>query len=258
MHCDVGIVKKCLMERDKFVAEEDLNEMALRLKMLGILQLEAEYTKMILSMRDDRFNPEHPSASSLPLDRLIICLLHCPMRTHEKVLTLIMQAACSNRLPNKSEPILDDITIILRRLGKLPETWTYKMDDTNKSTVQKIKMHWDQSKQVFQEANLDDLSAIIRLAIPRGNRGNWIKFMAQYVKCITLMTVSRDYTAADLECLEMYCDDTFRLLVTYCGGQAAVTNYFHYLGSHYVWMCHNYGNIWRPQRVCGSFQQDFE
>jgi hypothetical protein len=175
--------------------------MTLRLQMQEILQLEEEYSKMTLCMKDDRFSPGHPSASALPLDRLIICVLHCPMRTHEKVLTLILHEACQNRLPHKSKPILDEITVILRRLGKLPSSWSYKMDDTNKSTVQKIKMHWDESKHIFQLANLEELSTIIRLAIPRGNRGNWNKFMAQYVKCIALMTVSRDYTAADLVCL---------------------------------------------------------
>ena len=243
MHCDIEIVKKCLSERR--IGIDNLDAMTLRLQMQEILQLEEEYSKMTLCMKDDRFSPGHPSASALPLDRLIICVLHCPMRTHEKVLTLLLHEACQNKLPQKSKPILDEIAVIVRRLGKLPSSWSYQMDDNNKSTVQKIKMHWDQSKQIFQMANLEELSSIIRLAIPRGNRSNWIKFMSQYVKCIALMTVSRDYTAADLVCLEMYCTETFRLLVKHCGGQDAVTNYFHYLGSHYVWMCSIYGNIWR-------------
>jgi hypothetical protein len=44
----------------------------------------------------------------------------------------------------------------------------------------------------------------------------------------------------------VYCNATFTLLVAHCGGQSAVTNYFHYIGSgHIVWMCRAYGNIWR-------------
>ncbi len=67
--------------------------------------------------------------------------------------------------------------------------------------------------------------------------------MEQYVKCINLMTVSRDYTDADLLQLELHCDETFRRLVAHCGGKSAVTNY---IGSnHVVWMCNLYGNIWR-------------
>jgi hypothetical protein len=168
------------------------------------------------------------------------------MRTHEKVLTLLMEQACQHRLPKKSKPILDSIALILRRIGNLPDTWTYKMDDKHKSLVAKIRMHFDQSKHVFSEANMGELHNIINLAIPRANRANWILFMEQYVKCISLMTVSRDYTEADLSQLELYCDETFRLLVAHCGGKSAVTNYFHYIGSgHVVWMCSLYGNIWR-------------
>ena len=60
------------------------------------------------------------------------------------------------------------------------------------------------------------------------------------------MTVSRDYSDEDIDLLEVYCDTTYRLLISHCGGQAAVSNYFHYIGSgHLVWMCRAYGNIWR-------------
>jgi hypothetical protein len=70
--------------------------------------------------------------------------------------------------------------------------------------------------------------------------------MQQYIKLIDLMTVTRDYTDADLDQLELYSKETFRLLVRHCGGKAAVSNYFHYIGSgHIVWMCRAFGNIWR-------------
>ena len=245
MFCDIAIVKKCLSERKEVVGNVERHS-SLRLRMQGILQLEIEYTKMILCMRDVRFSIAHPSAQCIPLDRLVICFLHCPMRTHEKVLSLLLQAACSNKLPHKSKPILDSICVIIRRLGKLPDTWTYKMDDKNKALVSKIKMHFDQSKHIFREENLVALSDIVRLSIPRYNQANWMSFITQYIKCIELMTESRDYTEADLLQLEVYCDETFRLLIAHCGGKAAVTNYFHYIGAgHVVWMCRNFGNIWR-------------
>ena len=105
--------------------------------MQKILQLEQEYAKMTLCMRDKRFHSDHPSAQGVPVDRLIICILHCPMRTHEKVLSLLMQQACFNKTPKKSKAVLDKIVVILRRIGKLPNTWTYKMDDVNKSHIAK-------------------------------------------------------------------------------------------------------------------------
>jgi hypothetical protein len=214
--------------------------------MLGILQLEQELTKMTMYIRDERFSPTHPSARGIPLDRIILCLLHLPMRTHEKVLTLLFHSACENRTVAKSKPILDAMVGILRRLGNMSDKWTYKMDEKNTTIVQKIKLHWDQSKTIFKEANLKDLKYVIKLAIPLDNQDNWFLFLQTYIKCVGLLTVSRDYTEQDLQQLEELCDESFRLLVAHCGGDKAVTNYFHYLGAgHVVWMCHMRGNIWR-------------
>jgi hypothetical protein len=212
--------------------------------MQKILQLEAEFAKMTMYMRDKRFI--EGQGDSIPLDRLILCTLHCPMRTHEKVLTLLMQQCCMNRLPKKSKPLLDALAVILRRIGNLGDEWTYQMDEDNASRVQKTKMHWDQSKHIFKTEHLSQLNNIIRLAVPGDKQANWKLFMAQYIKCIELMTVSRDYTEADLVQLNLYCDETYRLLVTFCGGKDAVSNYFHYIGAgHIVFMCRAFGNIWR-------------
>ena len=179
------------------------------------------------------------------MDRLLICILHCPMRTHEKIINMLMESACHNRVLNKSVPILDAIAGIIRRIGKLGDDWTYKMDDTS-GGLQKIEMHWDQSKHIFKTEHMGDLKKIIRLAVAPEKQANWVLFIAQYIKCIDLMTVSRDYTDEDLEQLEVYCDETWHLLISFCGGNAAVTNYFHYIGSgHYLWMCRRYGNLWR-------------
>jgi hypothetical protein len=133
----------------------------------------------------------------------------------------------------------------LRSLGKLKDAWTYEWISGAKC-VSKVKLHWDQSKRIFSEDNMVSLIAIIRLAIRTDEQVYWITFMAQYIKLIDLMTVSRDYSDEDIDLLEVYCDTTYRLLISHCGGQAAVSNYFHYIGSgHLVWMCRAYGNIWR-------------
>jgi hypothetical protein len=243
--CDLGIVRKCLLERGIHIAY-GVTDASLRLQMQEILQLEDEYARMTLAIRDSRFDPGHPSAQAVPVERLIVCMLHCPMRTHEKVLTMLMQSACQHRTLQKSKPILDSIAAIIRQIGNLPDTWTYKMDDGNKGTVAKVKMHFDQSKHIFAKANMGELKKIIRLAIPFHNRKNWMLFLKAYIKLIELLTTSRDYTEADLLQLEGSCDETYRLLIAHCGGKAAVTNYFHYIGSgHIVWMCRRFGNIWR-------------
>lgn len=244
MHCEIGIVNTCLAERK--VECQGMNDASKRLRMQGILQLEHEYAKMTMYMRDQRFRPTHSSYKAIPMDRMILCLLHLPMRTHEKVLTLLFHSACENRTYKKSKPILDAMVVILRRLGNMSENWTYKMDEKNTTIVQKIKLHWDQSKGIFKTENLKDLHYIIKLAIPAHNQANWGLFLEKYVSCIHLLTVSRDYSCEDVDHLEKLCDETYRLLVTHCGGEKAVTNYFHYLGSgHVVWMCKSMGNIWR-------------
>jgi hypothetical protein len=244
MHCDIRIVTKCLTDRN--VACQGMNEVSKRRRMQSILQLEQEYTKMTMYMRDKRFSPTHPSSLGIPMDRIILCLLHLPMRTHEKVLTLLFHSACEHRTHKKSKPILDAMVVILRRLGNMSENWTYKMDEKNTTIVQKIKLHWDQSKSIFKPEHLKDLEHIVKLAVPAPNQANWILFLKQYIACINLLTVSRDYTAKDLEELELACDETYRLLVAHCGGDKAVTNYFHYIGAgHVLWMCQMRGNIWR-------------
>ena len=244
MHCDITIVNQCLAERH--VSFHGLAEAAKRSKMLGILQLEQELTKMTMYMRDQRFTPTHASARALPMERIILCLLHLPMRTHEKVLTLLFHSACEGRTHKKSKPVLDAMASILRRIGNMSGNWTYKMDEKNTTIVQKIKLPWDQSKTIFKEENMKELQYLVRLAVPHDNQAHWVSFLREYIKCINLLTVSRDYTTNDLKQLELSGDETFRLLVAHCGGDKAVTNYFHYIGAgHVLWMCQLRGNIWR-------------
>jgi hypothetical protein len=167
------------------------------------------------------------------------------MRTHEKVLTMLFLQACQNRLPAKSKLILDDMVVIIRRLANLKETWSYVWEK-DAQVVGKVKLHWDQSKQIFTDDNMCELELLIRLAVRPEQQANRKVFMVAYIKMISLLTVSRDYSDDDLDDLELYCNETCRLLVEHCGGISAVTNYFHYIGSgHVMWMCRAYGNIWR-------------
>jgi hypothetical protein len=247
MLCPMKIVLASLVSRKIKVPERATGAIGLRLRLQlrALLQLEQEYTRMTMHMRDTRFSSTHVSAKAVPLERLILCVLHCPMRTHEKVLTMLFQKACEHRMPNKSKEILDEMVVIIRRLGKLQDTWTYVWEK-GAQCVSKVKLHWDQSKRIFMEENMDDLRSLIQLAVHPTEQSYWVAFVVQYIKCIDLLTVTRDYSTEDIDQLEVYCNATFTLLVTHCGGQSAVTNYFHYIGSgHVVWMCRAYGNIWR-------------
>ncbi len=101
--------------------------------------------------------------------------------------------------------------------------------------VEKVKLHWDQSKHIFQESNMGDLSTLVRLAIVDAiAQAHWVLFLDQYIKLIGLLTVSRDYTDEDIVLLQQYQDQTYKLLVAHCEGIDAITNYFHYLGVGHV------------------------
>ncbi len=125
MYCPISIVIASLKTRKvKFPLGK--NHLLLRLQLRDILQLEQEYTRMTLHMKDDGFSASHTSEKSICVGRLVLCMLHLPMRTQETVLTLLLQHACQNRTPKKSTPILDEMVAMIRRLARLKSTWTYK------------------------------------------------------------------------------------------------------------------------------------
>jgi hypothetical protein len=132
MFCPIKVVLASLATRKIKVPAQatGANARHLRLQLRSILQLEQEHTRMTIHIRDTRFSAGHPSAQSIPLERLILCTLHCPMRTHEKVLTMLFLQACQNRLPAKSKQILDDMVVTIRRLANLKETWSYVWENT--------------------------------------------------------------------------------------------------------------------------------
>ena len=149
MYCPIKVVIASLATRKIKVNTRGIgNGVGIRMQLRDVLQLEQELTRMTMHMRDQRFKSSHASAKSVPLDRLIICVLHCPMRTHEKVITLLLQQACQNRLPNKSVPILDD---------KLKDTWNYEWL-TGAKCVSKIKLPWDQSALVDSCKSIPNLT----------------------------------------------------------------------------------------------------
>jgi hypothetical protein len=244
MFCPIHVVQASLTTR-KVQYSTKTDGRTLRLQLRGILQLEQEHSRMTMHMKDERFSATHASLSTISVKRIILCLLHLPMRTHEKVITLLLQHACQHRLPKNSTPILEEMVAIIRSLAKLKGTWTYKWNKSSTS-VEKVKLHWDQSKHIFKEKNMGALKRLVELAIQPSEQADWVLFLQQYITFIDLLTVSRDYTDEDIALLEKYQNETYRLLKAHCGGKDAITNYFHYLGvGHVLWMCRRYGNIWR-------------
>ena len=125
MSCPMRVVEASLQSR-KVNIRPGTDPLMVRLKLRDILKLEQEYSRMTMHIQDDRFSANHASANAITMDRLVLCLLHLPMRT-----------GC---------------------------TWTYVWNKAS-TCVEKVKLHWDQSKHIFQESNMGDLSTLVRLAI---------------------------------------------------------------------------------------------
>ena len=72
------------------------------------------------------------------------------------------------------------VTSIIRRLGKLQDTWTCKK---GAQCVSKVKLHWDQSKRIFMEENMNNLrtligqAALIGQAVHPTEQSNWVTFI---------------------------------------------------------------------------------
>jgi hypothetical protein len=128
------------------------------------LQLEEEYERLTMYLRDYRFDPNVLKTKWEP-GRVILDMLHCPMRMNEKVLYLLYNAAM-NRFPDKTmwEPVLENITLLIRRMGSLPPTWTHNIEAKKNKTGVELKhkllvfhMDYDVSKCIF---NYDNTAAL--------------------------------------------------------------------------------------------------
>jgi hypothetical protein len=73
----------------------------LRSLLVERLKLEEEYERLQMYSRDTRFDSV-VVPTKLDLGRVILDMLHCPMRMNEKVLFMLYYAAM-NRLPHKRE-----------------------------------------------------------------------------------------------------------------------------------------------------------
>ena len=247
--------------------EHDPYVLQLRNILVERLKVEEEYERLVMYARDTRFDiADTPTKHEL--GRVIMDMLHCPMRMNEKVLFMLYFAAM-NRLPKKADwqPVLNSMTDIIRRIGDLPSAWTHGIT-TKKSKTGAVLKHkldvfqfdYDSSKQIFNYDNTTALYEVIDLALGPTttsdpatredvlNQSNldWRNFMISYLNCLEYLTLHRDYKEGDIDELDRRCKKMYMLLVTKIGGLEGVTNYFHYVGSgHVVWMCRRWGNLWR-------------
>ena len=216
-----------------------------------LLREEEEYLKLQMYLRDDRFLEldKDPSMRG-QLHKIILDMLHCPMRTNEKVLTLLYEAVLQGAHKAQATIVLNDLTPIIRRLGSLGDLWTHKFEENSTKVLQKFKLPFDQSKKIFAVSQLNGLREAVYVAIPPSEtqlRKDWMEFLHEYVHTNALLNTTEEYAPADIERLEEHIDACYKLLVTRIGGaERGVTNYFHYMGSgHLMWMIRRYGNLWR-------------
>ena len=239
----------------------------LRSLLVERLKLEEELERLTMYARDTRFDSD-VVATKLEFGRVILDMLHCPMRMNEKVLFMLYFAAM-NRLPKKCDwqPVLESMTAILRRIGDLPPSWSHTIQSTKSKAgvtlthkLDVFHMDFEASKYIFNYSNTEALYQVIDLAlgpqtsidpvdgeeVVNQDNLNWRFFIISYLNCLELLTLHRDYRPGEVDELERRCKKMNTILVTKIGGLEGVTNYFHYVGSgHVVWMCRMYGNLWR-------------
>ena len=94
-----------------------------------LLREEEEYLKLQMYVDDERFRnllnePGHRSE----LHKTIIDMLHCPMRTNEKVLNLLYEEITQGSHNAETKEALDSLTAVLRRIGDLPPSFGHKFE----------------------------------------------------------------------------------------------------------------------------------
>ena len=247
--CPLSLVREDLRLRG--VVAERLTESEQRQALESLLREEEEYLKLDMYVRDHRFTDLlQESGHRTELHKTIIDMLHCPMRTNEKVLNLLYEEVTQGAHKAETKTTLDSLTEAIRRVGELPPSFRHKFEKKNTKVLEKIKLPYDQSRKIFAIEKLPSLRELVHIAVPPSEekrREEWMSFLYHYVHVNEKLHSTLEYTAEDIADLEQHIDATYCLLVTSIGGaEHGVTNYFHYLGSgHVMWMIKRYGNLWR-------------
>jgi hypothetical protein len=246
--CPLELVREDLLLRG--VQHVGRTEIAQRHALEILLQEEEEYLKLQMYRRDTRFRDllTEDAGHRGELHKTVIDMLHCPMRTNEKVLNLLYEEVTEGAHKAECHAILCQLTSALRRIGELPPSFTHKFEKKNTKVLEKIKLPYDQSRKIFGMHQLHGLRELVDIAVAdTARREEWMTFLYYYIRVNERLHSTLDYTEVDIAELEVDIDAAYGLLVTSIGGkERGVTNYFHYLGSgHIIWMIKRYGNLWR-------------
>jgi hypothetical protein len=138
------------------------------------MKLEDEYERLQMYSRDARFDlVDIPTKCDL--GRVILDMLHCPMRMNEKVLFMLYFAAMNRFRGDKKgwQPVLESMTNIVRRIGDLPPSWSHtttskksKAGATLNDKLDVFHMDYESSKQIFNYNSLGALYEVIDIAVP--------------------------------------------------------------------------------------------
>jgi hypothetical protein len=165
-------VRDCAADADQLEHEHKAYVDMLRSLLVERLKLEEEYEHLQMYSCDTRFDSV-VVPTKLDLGRVILDMLHGPMRMNEKVLFMLYFAAM-NRLPYKSnwEPVFGSMTNIVRRIGDLPPSWSHTTKTKKSKTGAILKhklevfhMDYEASKQIFNYANTEALYEVIDIAV---------------------------------------------------------------------------------------------
>ena len=98
----------------------------LRALLISRLQEEEELERLTLYAQDKRFTSDL-SKTKHELGRVVVDMLHCPMRMNEKVLFLlyyVVMKRCVGDIGGM-KCALDEMTTKVRLIGSLPDTWSH-------------------------------------------------------------------------------------------------------------------------------------
>jgi hypothetical protein len=98
--CPLAIVNEDLNERN--VDCRGFSDLEKRHRLEMILREEEEWQQMVMYRRDTRFSTDASTTNmTLRLDRTVVDMLHCPMRTNEKVLNLLYDEILNGKTKNE-------------------------------------------------------------------------------------------------------------------------------------------------------------
>jgi hypothetical protein len=246
--CPVALVIEDL--RLRRVPHASMTSLEMRHALEMLLREEEEFLKLQMYRRDTRFRDliREDSGHRGELHKTIIDMLHCPMRTNEKVLNLLYEEVTQGAHKAECTATLCALTTALRRVGELPPSFTHKFEKKNTKVLEKIKLPYDQSRKIFSIHQLHGLREMVHIAVvAKKRREEWMTFLYHYVRVNERLHSTLEYTEEDVAELEIDIDAAYGMLISTIGGrERGVTNYFHYLGSgHIIWMVKRYGNLWR-------------